>query len=188
MPTMRKGFAQLGAANWPSLQTAHGTAEHVPVALRALADARDAGQLFDAYWKLDNYIVHQGSLYESAYFAAPYILDILFSSRWPPLRVAAYDLLIEIARGVPDPRRPWTPVPGASEDLREACREVVTSGLKMYEPDLTFDDAGVRRRALDLLTSFDDHPQGRLKTLLEGIDPGEDTEFAQLLERAKSEL
>jgi hypothetical protein len=184
---MRKGLAQLEEVNWSSLKTAHGTAEHVPVALRALAGAQDASQLFDAYWKLDNYIVLQGTLHESAYFAVPYIVDILLVSRWAPLRVAAYDLLIEIARGVPDPARPWTPVPGAPEDLREACRKVVASGLDAYEPDLGSQDPAVRRRTLDLLTSFDDS-EGHLKTLLEGIDPREDVEFADLVERAKREL
>lgn len=187
MPTMHKALAELEDVDWPSLHTAHGTAEHVPVALRALAGARDADRLFDAYWKLDNHIVLQGTLYESAYFAVPYILGILLSSRWAPLRVAAYDLLIEIARGVPDPARPWTPVSGAPTNLREACREVIASSLAAYEPDLASDDAAVRRRAFDLLTSFGD-PQGHLRTLLAGIDPGEDTEFARLLERAKREL
>jgi len=184
---MRKTLAQLAEVNWPSLRTAHGTAEHVPVALRALACALDSSQLFEAYWLLDNYIVLQGTLYESAYFAAAYILDILLSARWAPLRVAAYDLLIEIARGVPDPERPWVPPPGAPADLREACRGVIGSGLAAYEPDLSSEDPAVRRRALDLLASFED-PKSHLKRLLARIDPGEDAEFARLLERAKREL
>ncbi len=48
-------------------------------------------------------------------------------------------------------------------------------------------DGAVRRRALDLLTSMDDDPTG-LDALLAGIDPGDDTEFARLLERARIEL
>jgi hypothetical protein len=184
---MRKELAHLDEVDWPSLHTAHGTAEHVPIALRALAGARDADQLFHAYWKLDNYIVLQGTVYESAYFAAPYILDILLSSSWAPLRVAAYDLLIEIARGVPDPGQQWTPGLGVPEDLRKACREIVASALDAYERDLASGDGVVRRRALDLLTSLGDL-KGNLRTLLARIEPGEDVEFAHLLDRAKREL
>lgn len=187
MSTIRKGLAQLDEVDWRSLHTAHGTAEHIPVALRALANAQTAGQLFDAYWRLDNYLVLQGTLYESAYFAVPYILDVLLSSQRPRLRVAAYDLLIEIARGVPNPGRPWTPPPNAPEDLREACRELITSGLAACVPDLFSGDGMVRRRALDLLTSFDDS-DGNLRTVLAKVEPGDDVEFAQLLERAKKEL
>lgn len=183
-----KGLKQLNEVNWSSLYTAHGTAEHIPIALNALASAHNADQLLDAYWKLDNYIVLQGTLYESAYFAVPYILQILFSSQWSQLRVAAYDLLIEIARGVPDPGLVWNPPPDTPNNLREACREVIASSLTAFEPDLYSDDTTVRCRALDLITSFDDDQEGHLRTLLAGIDPSEDVEFAQLLEQAKNDL
>jgi len=183
-----KVLEQLDEINWSSLHTAHGTAENVPIALKALASAQNDSQLFDAYWKLDNYIVLQGTLYESAYFAVPYILHILFSSHWSQLRLAAYDLLIEIARGVPDPGCVWAPPQDTPEDLREACRGVIASDLTVYEPDLYSDDTAVRCRALELLTSFDDNPDGHLRTLLDGIDPGEDVEFARLLEQAKNDM
>jgi len=187
LPAVCKRLDELDEVDWASLHTAHGTAEHVPMALNALAGAQIPTELFRAYWKLDNYIVLQGTIYESAYFAAPYILDILLSSRSSAVRVAAYDLLIEIARGVPDPRQSWDSRSRAPKDLRKACRELIASGLTACEPDLASADPVIRRRALDLLTSFDDRT-GHLRTLLDSIDPGEDAEFAQLLLRAKSEL
>ncbi|WP_322761460.1 hypothetical protein [Frankia sp. Cr2] len=188
MPVVRKELARLDEVDWSSLRTAHGTAEHVPAALRALREAEDTASVHDAYWKLDNYIVLQGTLYESAYFAAPYILDILLSAQWPSGRVAAYDLLIEIACGVADPGLPTTVVgPGGPMDLREACRTVIASGRSAYAADLRLADGALRRRALDLLTSIDDDPKG-LDALLAGIDPGDDEEFARLLERARREL
>src|ERR1700678_2837835 len=136
MAIISKTLSELEDVNWLSLRTAHGTAENVPVALQALASARDAREIFDAYWSLDNHVGLQGTLYESAYFAAPYILNILLSPRWAPIRVSAYDLLIEIACALPHPDRPGIQVQGVPKNLREACREVVASGLAEFEPDL----------------------------------------------------
>ena len=153
----------------------------MPAALEALASACDPAQRRDAYWRLDNHIVLQGTLYESARAAAPYILDVLLSSTSDDLRVAAYDLLIEIARGVPDPNV------AAAGDLRGDCRAVIASGRAAYARDLRCSrDGAVRRRALDLITSLDDDPEG-LRALLDEIDPGDDDELAWLLARARAE-
>ncbi len=188
MPIIRKSLAELENVNWPLLRTAHGTAENIPAALRALATARDASEIFDAYWSLDNYVVLQGTLHESAYFAIPYILDILLSSHRAAIRVAAYDLLIEIACAVPNPDRPKIQINDGVKNLREACREAVATGIAEFAPDLNSNNPEIRRRALDLLMSFGGNSPTHLKTLLAGIDPGEDADFAQLLERAKREL
>ena len=185
---MRKRLSELNSVDWRNVRTAHGTAEHVPDALRALAQAQNAEDLYAAYWRLDNFIVLQGTLYESAYFAAPYIVDILLASQWTPLRIAAYDLAIEIARGVPDPLHVWVPPAGAPANLRDACRAIIVSGLDDYEADLRSPDPEVRRRALDLLTSFNGGLKTRLQRVLAGIDAGEDEGFAKLLERTKREL
>ena len=178
---IRKTLGQLDDVDWRTLRTAHGTAERVPAALRELAAARDSAERKSAYWNLDNYIVLQGTIYDSACAAVPYILDILLSSESTGLRIAAYDLLIEIARGVPDPGIP------ATDDLRHACRGTIASGWHAYAQDLLASREGaIRRRALDLVTTLDDDVE-ELRSLLAAVDPGDDEEFAALVARARAE-
>jgi hypothetical protein len=140
--------------NWKSLRTASGTAQHIPCALYNLASAQDEKAIADAYWRLDNYIILQGTLYESAFFAIPYIVDILLTAHSVAQKVAAYDLLIEIARGVPDPNQRWSPPPGAPRDLRDACRHVIAPYLAEFQLDLKSGDESIRSRAMDLIASF----------------------------------
>jgi hypothetical protein len=155
MTICTKKLDQLDEVHWKSLRTAHGTAEHIPGALRALVDAQDESALTKAYWTLDNYIVLQGTLYESAYFTIPYVIDILLKARSAALKVAAYDLLIEIARGVPDPNQGWTPPPEAPSDLRDACRHLIASSLAKFQPDQKSLDESIRNRVTDLFSSFE---------------------------------
>jgi hypothetical protein len=178
---IRKTLRQLADVDWASLRTAHGTAAHVPDAIRALANADDAEAVNNAYWRLDNYIVLQGTIYPSAVVAIPYILDILLTAPSGPRRVAAYDLLIEIARGVPDPADP------SASKLREEARALIGPGRPVYARDLRdAPDGSVRRRALDLLTTFDDDPHG-LRMLLDEVEPGQDEQLAYELARARAE-
>src|ERR1039457_6456731 len=100
---VKKRLDQLDEVDWKSFRNAHGTAERIPEALREFVGARDERALTRAYWRLDNYIVLQGTIYGSAYYAIPYIIGILLGAKSSAQKVAAYDLLIEIARGVPDP-------------------------------------------------------------------------------------
>ena len=50
MPTICKTLDQVNEVDWKSLHTAHGTAEHIPIALNALAGASDPIELFKSYW------------------------------------------------------------------------------------------------------------------------------------------
>lgn len=140
--------------DWSRLRTAHGTAAHVPSALRALADAIDEPAVSEAYWKLDNYVVLQGTLYESAWYVIPFLLAMLSTSRSTAQKAATYDLLIEIARGVPDPHGQWNAPRGVSTDLKGACRQAIQVASKAFEFDLASPDDSIRRRANDLLDSL----------------------------------
>jgi len=178
---IRKSLHELDEVDWGSLRTAHGTADHVPDALKALARADDPEAVREAYWRLDNYIVLQGTIYPSVLPAVPYILDLLLSAPPGPRRIAAYDLLIEIARGVPDPADP------TAAGLPERVRPLIASGRAAYEHDLRdAADPALRRRALDLLTTISDDPEG-LRALLDDVDPGPDEQLGRELERARAE-
>jgi hypothetical protein len=154
MSSTKKSLDQLDEVDWKSLRTAHGTAERIPRALRWLFDAKDETSLAKAYWSLDNYMVLQGTIYESAYYAIPYIVHILIETKSSIQKSAAYDLLIEIARGVPDPNRLWSPPPDAPNDLRDACRNLIASSLREFQSDLQSPDESIQLRARDLFSSF----------------------------------
>jgi hypothetical protein len=178
---VRKALSQLDEVDWRSLRTAHRTAENVPGALEALAVADDPQTVDDAYWRLDNHIVLQGTIYPSALAAVPYILDLLLTAPTGPRRIAAYDLLIEIARGVPDPADP------SAARLPEQVRPLIKSGRTAYERDLRDTaDGDLRRRALDLLATIADDPEA-LRALLDEVDPGADEGLFRLLEQARAE-
>jgi hypothetical protein len=181
-PIERKPLSRLQDVEWDRLATAHGTAADIPAALTDLAAARDAASVQDAYWRLDNHVVLQGTTYESALAAVPFILDILVTTPSDAVRVAAYDLLIEIAWGTPDPADTSTP------DLRTAARSLIAPGRQIYANDLRDSPSpDVRRRALDLVATFRDDP-GALRALLESVDARGDEQLARGLARELREL
>lgn len=164
---------------WGTLRQAHGTAERVPDALRALA-AAGPDDAEDAYWRLDNVVVLQGSVYEAAYFAIPYAQAIVASDADPAARAAAYDLLVEIARGTSADPDAAVVEDGRERPLLDACVDRIASARPRYEDDLRGGAPLVRPKALDLLTStrLIDDPD-RLRELLETLDVTGDAELAE---------
>ncbi|HET9646778.1 MAG TPA: hypothetical protein VFP34_00920 [Microlunatus sp.] len=174
---------------WASLRTAHGTAESIPAAIRGLASATSDADADHWYWKLDNHVVLQGSLYEAAYAVIPFAISIVDSSAPEFTRAHAYDLLVEIARGVVgDPSHASVVAPsGATEPLDRACLEQIVTARDRYVADLQGDESTVRRKALDLIVSLDDDPAS-VRKLLVSIDPAGDDEFADALNRELDDL
>jgi hypothetical protein len=168
-------WSELDDIPWGEIRQAHGTAEDIPQAIRALATA-SPDRVEDAYWRLDNHVVLQGTVYEAAYSVIPYMLEIIESGRPAENRAAAYDLLVEIARGEPaDPD---------GGPLLDACVERIAAKRARYEADLREGDPRVRIKALDLLTSIrliDD--EARLRALLTGLEAS-----GELAERIAEEL
>lgn len=182
-------FERLDDIPWASLRTAHGTADSIPAAIRGLAGATTEADADRWYWKLDNHVVLQGSLYEAAYAVIPFMIAILESPTPESTRACAYDLLVEIASGVVgDPSNDRTvTVSGATEPLEKACHERIASARDRYIADLRGNEATVRRKALDLVVSLDDDP-AMIRELLQAIDPADDTDFKEALTREIKDL
>ena len=72
-----RGTDGLDAIDWRGLRTADGFAGEIPEALRhlAAADGQDDAQRW--YWRLDNHVILQGSLYEAAYAVIPFVVAIV---------------------------------------------------------------------------------------------------------------
>jgi hypothetical protein len=146
------------------LRTIDGTADAIPAALRALADANDEASADRAYWTLDNRVVVQGQLFQSALAVAQVVLAMLLGPLSRPARRKAVDLLLQIGGGVPD----QTEVTAGNAVLGQRCRDILQAATwKIYELVLD-EDRRVREAALELVTHIDPD-QDRLVLLLRAV-------------------
>ena len=186
---LEKVLDDLDSVPWVDLVQAHGSAEDVPAAIRGLA-AAEPGEVERYYWRLDNVVVLQGSVYEAAFYVIPYLLAIIDSGLPSENRAAAYDLLVEIARGTSaDPDSTVMTGSGQAKPLLDASVERIRAGRRRSEEDLKHGDPLVRRKALDLLTSVRlvDDPE-RLRTVLRAIDLDDDPELAERVQQELADL
>lgn len=66
-------FDTLDTIDWPRLETAYGTAEAIPGALRDLASHDE--EVHAAAWQtLQSELEHQGTIYQSSAYAAPFLV------------------------------------------------------------------------------------------------------------------
>lgn len=191
--TLRKLHREEDAldVDWPALRTAHGTAAHVPRALLDLL-GDDEGQRRAAYWQLDNHVVLQGDLYEAAPFTGLHLIAALRAGVPAEKRLLVYRVLYEICNGyAPDDER--VTLDGEVVGLRAACRRVVGEDPWLFAEDVTSPDPALRKEALDMLVSLDDHDRdvrrilhGALETVL--LDEHRDAALEADLRRALHEL
>lgn len=139
--------------NWAALHHASGTCEHVPEALRSLTSevegAREA-----AYWKLDNYVVLQGDLSESAPYVVRALLEILPGAKAG--KDLIYNLLVELANG-DAPGDHQVIFDGEQRTFKQATVKALLEGVSTYRKDLMNDSSIVRRRVCELLLALSDH-------------------------------
>jgi len=136
--------------HWGRLETASGTAEHVPDALKHLAQARTEDEAKAAYWELDNEVVVQGRLYEAAVPVVSVLLAMLQGQLSRVARARVVDLLVEIALGDP-PARGDKPDGG----LGELCRALVREGIWTVYGLLLDEDPAIRQCALLVVANLD---------------------------------
>lgn len=88
---------RINAIDWRSLKTAHGDARHVPQALADITSS-DPEICRNGEWGLDNVVVLQSDLYESAYMVVPFLIEYL-RDRVSYGRENIYDVVYEIGNG-----------------------------------------------------------------------------------------
>ena len=138
---------------WGQRKTKSGDARAVPGALLSI-NSPDARVRYEAYWSIDNYVVVQSDLYESALDVVPFLIEL---ARERPLygRDRVYDLLIEIACGsVPDDVTA-TDLSGKKIPLQTACHKAVALGRDVYNRDLNDEDPLIRSQVADLIDQLD---------------------------------
>lgn len=102
-----------------------GDAADVPAALDALVAATSDDEAEAAYWRLDNVVVLQGSVYEAAVAVLPAIVRTLVAGpeiarRW------CLELLLQIAGGWTDPAEAERTSRDLAEEARDALRPLVS--------------------------------------------------------------
>ena len=106
-----------------------------------------------SYWKLDNHVVLQGDLYQSAFYVIPFMIEIIFS-KTQHSRGLAYDLLFEIANGfaVEDESCLYKDM---ELSLTDACKAAVSDGMCWYLEEVADMTSKYRENALDLIISLE---------------------------------
>ena len=150
--------------NWSEIHSNTGFCTNIPDAVNDLFSA-DGKVRENAYWKLDNHIVVQGTLYEGAFYIIPFLLSYIFNDIETG-KEETYNLLYEIANGwaeynncvilnyaksesmiyfVPNKNN------GIKLPLQLACRNAILSAWDFLKEELINKDSKFRNTALDIM-------------------------------------
>lgn len=141
--------AVIASVPWHTLSAGPGNAAGVPAALQGLATATTEEEAKKHYWHIDNVVVVQGTLYESALPVVWSVYALLADPLPAPARYRLIELLVEIAGGEPAP---------AIADVGTRIRAALREGLWIIYSLLTTSDPKVRNQALTLLGWLEDDP------------------------------
>jgi hypothetical protein len=158
-------FDTLDTIDWPSLETAYGTAAAIPAALRNLASPDE--EVRTAAWEtLWSELEHQGTVYQASAYAAPYLVAWLTEPQGAE-KLDMVTLLAILARGnsykrqhlnLTDEQRKQDPLfqQEMAEEIRwvELTHQAVREGIDLYLAFLDEQDLQVRMATTYLLASF----------------------------------
>ncbi|WP_322067247.1 hypothetical protein [Burkholderia ubonensis] len=111
--------------NWPEYSTANGSAADVPAAIIGLGSAKSEDEADDFYWKIDNVVILQGSLYPSALPTIPCEIDAIQDAT-EVSRTRLLEILAQI--GLASVKEDGHP----DEDFRLACLCEISRGVSLY--------------------------------------------------------
>ncbi|WP_148314442.1 hypothetical protein [Sorangium cellulosum] len=112
--------------DWSSLR-AEGGAEHLPRALQELESASTEDEALSAYWRIDNYVVVQGRVYEAALAVVSCLLGTLLRCT-DVSRRHVLELLVQIGGGEPA----HSEIDLGEADLVARCRKEIARGFPVY--------------------------------------------------------
>lgn len=137
MATEQPILESLDGIPWSRLRCLTGFADHVPEAVFGLM-SEDSNAIEASYWRLENCVVAQGSLYEAAGYLPPVLLEAFDKA---PLKWSILELLFQIGNG------------NAFDDseLENRCHSSVVSGLQHWLLSNPNADLKVRNTVEDVL-------------------------------------
>jgi len=141
--------------DWSKLEACGGcaSADHVPTAIETLFTG-SPDERRQAYWQIDNNVIVQGGLFESAPYAARLVVDRLLADPHK-LNLEILDLLFELANGSALGKIiEHGPLHGQS--IQELCRKTVSEVLPIVVAAQTSAIGSERQTIDDLLESYQD--------------------------------
>ncbi len=144
--------------DWTPFRTSIGGAEFVPSAIDRLLHAGSPEQATSAYWELDNRVVVQGQLFDSAVPTSLWIIRSICERDFTTNGLSrSLDLLVELASGEAD----QSEVARGSHDLGERCRAAIRGGLSCIKALVDQADERTVLGVLDLVDRVDIDPVSR---------------------------
>ncbi len=113
---------ELERHDWGRLK-AQGSAVDVPAALVALASATSEAEAREAYWRIDNTVVVQGTLHEAAVATTASAVAMLPGCN-PSGRASLLELLVQLGAG--------EPAPTEEARLHDACVAELRAGMAIF--------------------------------------------------------
>ncbi|MCK8498028.1 hypothetical protein [Myxococcus fulvus] len=133
---------------WSSLRVIQGAAEAIPTALRSLFSARSPSEIQTAYWRIENQVVVQGQLFESAVATTQVLMASLVDAKRPmPVRIGILELLFQLTSG----ESHQSEVDRGNGDLGGQCRAAAREGLWLLYRELVEGEAAAAREVLEVI-------------------------------------
>lgn len=145
---------RLRAVPWHELKTASRHAGHIPDAVMDLISP-DPDTRRKAYWRIDNVVVLQGTLFEAAFPIAPFLAELAVDQTIAG-RDLVYKALFEIVNGYPHHENADVEVSGQTVPMRQAIHDKLRPYRSVFKRDLQDRDEDIRRDAHDILECLDE--------------------------------
>ncbi|WP_144009230.1 hypothetical protein [Enemella evansiae] len=136
--------------DWSALRAiGDSTAESVPAAIVAMMMARDTESAERAYWRIDNHVVVQGRLFQSAEFVADRVISEICAGRYSEFGLPeALNLLVQFAYGFEDASE----IARGNKTIARNCRRSILKELDCIKNLIPgAQDEWVIRGVLDLV-------------------------------------
>jgi len=167
----------LNQFNWNSIHHAYGAAGDIPPLIRSLLSQQKENRQ-KAIEELDNLIHHQGTLYEAAFYVAPYFVELLNNSDTPDKDI--------IAASFADLAKDITQIEESERDYKwaKSLRETVEENISLLYPFLKSPNEGVRWVITRTLAIFPKYKSITLPLLKEAFIAEPHKEVKKEMEKA----
>ena len=137
---------ELDRWDWSRLRQATGPATHVPGSIRAMLRAGTPDELDEHYWELENHVVIQGRLFQSAPPVVAVLMAALTCADRPSwVRIGVLDLLFQLVIGTSHESE----IANGSHLLGATCQKTARHGLWVLYRELMEGERDAARDILD---------------------------------------